>query len=69
MEAEQAQALYRVLDRLPDDYRRVIRLRYEEERSFEEIGLLMQRTGNAARLLWLRAIDQVKQELKVTDGR
>jgi RNA polymerase sigma-70 factor, ECF subfamily len=69
MEAEQAQALRRVVDRLPEDYRRVIHLRYEEERSFEEVGALMQRTANAARLLWLRAIDHVKHELKVSDGR
>jgi RNA polymerase sigma-70 factor (ECF subfamily) len=69
MEAEQTQALRRVVDRLPEDYQRVIRLRYEEERSFEEIGLLMQRTANAARLLWLRAIDRVKHELKVSDAR
>jgi RNA polymerase sigma-70 factor (ECF subfamily) len=69
MEAEQAQALRRVVDRLPQDYRRVIHLQYEEERSFEEIGQLMQRTANAARLLWLRAIEHVKHEFKVTDGR
>jgi len=69
MEAEEVQALRRLVDRLPEDYRRVIRLRYEEERSFEEIGLLMQRTANAARLLWLRAIEQVKHEFKVSDGR
>jgi RNA polymerase sigma-70 factor (ECF subfamily) len=65
MEAEQSQALRQVLERLPEDYRQVIRLRYEEERSFKEIGDLMQRTPNAARLLWLRAIERVKQDLKV----
>jgi RNA polymerase sigma-70 factor (ECF subfamily) len=68
-QAEQVQVLRGVVDRLRDDYRQVIRLRYEEERSFEEIGLLMQRTANAARLLWLRAIEHVKDELKVPDGR
>src|SRR5438874_2492265 len=34
MEDEQAQALRQVLERLPEDYRQVIRLRYEDERSF-----------------------------------
>jgi RNA polymerase sigma-70 factor, ECF subfamily len=67
MEAEQTQALRRVLDRLPEDYRRVIHLRYEEERSFEEIGILLQRSANAARLLWLRAVEQVKHQLKAID--
>jgi len=68
MQGEQAQALHLVLDRLPEDYRQVLRFRYEEQRSFEEIGMLMQRSANAARLLWLRAVDRVKQELKLSDG-
>jgi RNA polymerase sigma factor (sigma-70 family) len=69
MEAEQTQALRRVVNRLPEEYQQVIRLRYEEERPFEEIGMLMQRTANGARLLWLRAIDRLQHELKVSDGR
>jgi RNA polymerase sigma-70 factor (ECF subfamily) len=68
MQGEQAHALRLVLDRLPEDYRQVLRFRYEEQRSFEEIGTLMRRSGNAARLLWLRAVDRVKQELKLSDG-
>ena len=31
--------------------------------SFEEIGQLLGRTSNAARLLWLRAVERLKQEL------
>jgi len=68
MQGEQAQALRLVLDRLPEDYRWVLRLRYEEQRTFEEIGTLMQRSGNAARLLWLRAVDHVKRELNLSNG-
>src|SRR5262249_18558042 len=64
IEQAQAEALERVLEHLPDDYRRVILLRYREERSFEEIGQLMQRSPNAARLLWLRAIERVKHALR-----
>jgi len=64
MAQEQAEALQQALGRLPDDYRRVILLRYQEDRSFEEIGRLMQRSPNAARLLWLRAIERVKHELR-----
>lgn len=64
MEQEQAEALQRALERLPEDYRRVILLRYQEEQSFEEIGQLMQRSANAARLLWLRAVERVKHELR-----
>jgi RNA polymerase sigma-70 factor (ECF subfamily) len=67
MEREQAQVLQRALERLPPDYRQVITLRYQEERSFEDIGRLMRRSPNAARLLWLRAIERVKQELRRHD--
>lgn len=60
---EERDRLHRVLDRLPEDYRQVVRLRYQEGRSFEEIGARMGRTGNAVRLLWLRAIERVRHEL------
>jgi RNA polymerase sigma-70 factor, ECF subfamily len=64
---EQAQRLRQALERLPDDYRRVITLRYVEQCSFVDIGRLMQRTPNAARLLWLRAIECVKHNLRDAD--
>ena len=60
---EQSAAVLRVLDRLPDDYRRVIVLRYQEGRPFEQIGQELGRTGNAARKLLLRAIGRVQEEL------
>jgi RNA polymerase sigma-70 factor (ECF subfamily) len=64
---EQAQRLQQALERLPSDYRRVITLRYVEQCQFEEIGRLMQRTPNAARLLWLRAIERIKHEMRGSD--
>jgi RNA polymerase sigma-70 factor (ECF subfamily) len=64
MAQEQAAAIQRVLERLPDDYRRVIELRYQEERSFEEIGRLLDLTANAARKLLLRAVERVQRELE-----
>jgi RNA polymerase sigma-70 factor (ECF subfamily) len=67
MATEQAQRLRQALERLPDNYQRVITLRYVEQYSFEEIGRRMQRTPNAARLLWLRAIERVKHELRGAD--
>jgi RNA polymerase sigma-70 factor, ECF subfamily len=66
---ERAEILQTAIDRLPEDHRRVIRLRYQDGRTFEEIGPLMGRTPNAVRLLWLRAIERVKLELRsVEDG-
>ena len=64
MQLEQGEAVRRVLERLPEDYRRVLTLRYQEGRTFEEIGRLLERTPNAARKLLLRALERVQQELK-----
>jgi RNA polymerase sigma-70 factor (ECF subfamily) len=62
VEREQRQALHQALERLPDHYRQVIVYRYLEERSFEDIGQLMERSAQAARKLWLRAMAQLKEE-------
>ncbi len=60
---EQAEALARAIERLPPDYRQVLALRHEQQLAFEEIGELMQRTANAARMLWLRAVERLKKEM------
>ena len=67
-DGEKVAALQRALDRLPEEYRRVIVLRHDENHSFEEIGQLMDRTPNAARKLWARAIERLQQELGGFDG-
>lgn len=59
---EQFRAIQEALARLPEDYRQVIVYRYHEERSFEDIGRLMNLTPNAARKLWVRAIKRLQQE-------
>jgi len=64
MAHEQAESIRRAVERLPDDYRRVIVLRYQDERSFEEIGALLGLTANAARKLLLRAVERVQRELE-----
>jgi RNA polymerase sigma-70 factor, ECF subfamily len=63
MAHEKAQAVEAALARMPDDYRRVIQCRYQEDRSFEEIARLMERSENAVRKLWFRAIERLQQEL------
>jgi RNA polymerase sigma-70 factor (ECF subfamily) len=63
---EQAEALARALERLPPDYRQVLALRHEEQLTFEEIGQKMQRTANAARMLWLRAVERLQKEMGVS---
>jgi RNA polymerase sigma-70 factor (ECF subfamily) len=63
MNAEQTAALERAVASLPEDYRRVIQLRYRDERSFEAIADLMERSENAVRKLWSRAIERLQQQL------
>ncbi len=63
MTEEHAAALRRALERLPDEYRQAIVLRSQEGLPFEEVGLRLGRSPNAARKLWLRAIESLQQEL------
>lgn len=61
---EQAEALRQALLPLPDDYQEVIRLRNLERLSFAEIGQHMQRSAEAVRKLWARAIERLQHELE-----
>ena len=54
--------LERALERLPEDYRQVIVLRYREGRSFDEIGKQMNRSADAAGKLWSRAMERLREE-------
>jgi RNA polymerase sigma-70 factor, ECF subfamily len=64
IEREEQEALQRAIDRLPEDYRHVLHLRYREERSFEEIAATMGRSVAAVRKLWARAVERLKQQLE-----
>ncbi len=63
MREEAVDSLEAALSRLPDDYRLIIVYRYREERSFEDIAQRMNRSPNAARKLWSRAIERLQKEL------
>jgi RNA polymerase sigma-70 factor, ECF subfamily len=63
MQAEQTEALTRALERLPEHYRQVIRLRQWDGLSFEEIAASLERSVDATRMLWWRAIDRLQREL------
>jgi RNA polymerase sigma-70 factor (ECF subfamily) len=65
IEQEKAQALAQALARLPDDYRLVITLHHQEQRSFEEIAEQMQRSLPAVRKLWQRALERLQNELEL----
>jgi RNA polymerase sigma-70 factor (ECF subfamily) len=64
MARERVEALERVLARLPADYRQVIALRYHDDLSFQEIGRIMERSADAVRKLWWRALGQLRDELE-----
>jgi RNA polymerase sigma-70 factor (ECF subfamily) len=59
---EQAARVMAALDRLPPDYREVIALRNLEGLSLVEVALRMQRSHNAVRQLWVRAVRRLRQE-------
>lgn len=66
MAQERAAEVDRILARLPADYQQVITLRNQEDRPFAEIAALMDRSENAVRRLWLRAVERIRQELDAT---
>jgi RNA polymerase sigma-70 factor (ECF subfamily) len=56
-------ALERALAQLPDHYRLVVRLRYEETMTFPQIGVILNCSAEAARAVWARAVDQLQRHL------
>ena len=60
---EKNELLHAALSRLSDDHRRVIILRNLELHSFVDIARLMNRTPDAIRKLWMRALTALEQEM------
>jgi RNA polymerase sigma-70 factor (ECF subfamily) len=60
---EQEVLLAEVLARLPEDYREVIVLRNIEGLPHEEVARRMGRGAGAVRMLWVRALTRLRQEL------
>jgi RNA polymerase sigma-70 factor (ECF subfamily) len=56
--------LAQALTRLPDDYREVILLRNVEGLSHEAVAKQMQRGVGAVRMLWVRALARLRQEME-----
>ena len=66
--SEETVVMRDALARLPDDYRRVIQLRSLEQLSFTEVARQLDRSDNAVRKLWSRAIVRLQEELSTLDG-
>ncbi|MBX3411613.1 MAG: sigma-70 family RNA polymerase sigma factor [Pirellulales bacterium] len=60
---EEQRRLQSALERLPDDMRRAVELRSLERRSFAYVGEQLERSAEAARKLWVRAIYRLRQLL------
>ena len=63
MKDEKVEALHRSMAELPSHYRQVLELRHWQSLSFEEIGNLTQRTPDAVRMLWWRAVDRLQEQM------
>lgn len=60
---EDVDAIEQALARLPEDYRQTIVMRHQQHCSFAEIGAALGRSADAARKLWVRAIEALQAEL------
>ena len=59
--ADEVQRLRSFLDQLPAEYRRAIELRSLDQKSFTEVGEALGRSAEAARKLWVRAVDRLRE--------
>jgi RNA polymerase sigma-70 factor, ECF subfamily len=64
---EQARLVQAAIERLPEPFRNVIYLRHREHCSFAEIAGRCDRTVDAARKLWQRAVERLAEELDLSD--
>ena len=61
--AERRAYVIRLVDELPEDQRRVVRMRFAEEKSIGEIAALLNRTEGAVKQLQFRAFQTLRAKL------
>ncbi|MGH7644352.1 MAG: RNA polymerase sigma factor [Gemmatimonadales bacterium] len=66
--AERRAALYRAVRDLPADQRRVIEMRFAEDRSIAEIARVLGRSEGAVKQLQFRALGNLRARLDQDDG-
>ena len=64
-EAERRAWVIRLVDELPEDQRRVVRLRFAEEKSIGEIALELGRSQGAVKQLQFRAFQNLRAKLDI----
>lgn len=60
--------LFKLVERLPVDQRRVIELRFAEEKSIREVAHALARTEGAVKQLQFRALQSLRAQLNVESG-
>ena len=60
---ERRVSLFQLVDRLPDAQRRVIQMRFVEDRSIREVAAALDRSEGAIKQLQLRAIDALRKSM------
>lgn len=64
MANEQRQSIERALQRLTSRHEQAIRLRNDLGLSFAEMGVALGCSEDAARMLWVRAVEKLGRELR-----
>lgn len=67
-EIERRAMLFQLVDRLPDTQRRVIEMRFIDERSIREIAAALDRSEGAVKQLQLRALENLRKHMEGRHG-
>jgi RNA polymerase sigma-70 factor, ECF subfamily len=67
-EIERRAQVFQLVKRLPQDQRRVIELRFAEEKSIREIAQTLRRTEGAVKQLQFRALETLRQRMGKANG-
>jgi len=65
---ERRAALFQMVDRLPEDQRRVIVMRFAEQKSIREIAQQLQRSEGAVKQLQFRALEKLRESMEGANG-
>ena len=66
-ELERRVSLFQLVDRLPDLQRRVIEMRFVEDKSIRDVAAALDRSEGAVKQLQLRAIENLRKGMGVHD--
>ena len=61
---EERAILFQLVERLPELQRRVIELRFGEEKSIREVAAALDRSEGAVKQLQLRALENLRKEMR-----